>query len=284
MLALFYHRKEVTLQVDASKNGLGAAIMQEGRPVAYASKLLNSTEQNYAQIEKELYAVLFGCRRFHEYLYGRHVTVESDHKPLETILRKPLALAPPRLQRMMLALQKYTITLIHRPGKESPVADTLSRKSMEHEDKSLTEAIETQVHSVISTAPVSADRLDDIKTATAQDEQLSTLQQVIRSGWPEKRKRCHPHVSEYWNHRDEITEADGILLKGEKIIIPHKLRPYMLRCIHTGHFGVEKSKHRARDIMFCPGMSQQTHAKRTAAASQRSPCSHTTSQRTPGRL
>ena len=99
--------------------------------------------------------------------------------------------------------------------------------------------------------------MNDIRTATAQDEQLSTLKQVIWSGWPETRKKCHPHVSEYWNHRDEITEADGILLKGEKIIIPHSLRPHMLRCIHTGHFGVEKSKHRARDVMFWPGMSQQ---------------------------
>ena len=260
VLAYFDSEKEVTLQVDASKNGLGATIMQEGRPVAYASKLLNSTEQNYAQIEKELYAVLYGCKRFHEYLYGRHVTVESDHKPLETILRKPLALAPPRLQRMILALQKYSITLIHRPGKEIPVADTLSRKSMNDTDSSLSEAMETQVHTVISAAPVSADRLEDIKAATAQDEQLSTLKQVIRSGWPETRKQCHPQISEYWNHRDEITEADGILLKGEKIIIPHRLRADMLQRIHTGHFGVEKSKHRARDIMFWPGMGQQIEA------------------------
>lgn len=257
VLAYFDPEKEVTLQVDASKNGLGATIMQEGRPIAYASKLLTSTEQNYAQIEKELYAVLYGCKRFHEYLYGRNITVESDHKPLETILRKPLALAPPRLQHMMLALQKYSITLIHKPGKEIPLADTLSRKSMDEEDESLSEAMETQVHTVISTAPVSTDRLNNIKTETAQDEQLSKLKQVIRSGWPETRKQCHPLVSDYWNHRDEITEADGILLKGEKIIIPHKLGPHMLKCIHTGHFGVEKSKHRARDIMVWPGMGQQ---------------------------
>lgn len=229
VLDYFDPEKEVTLQVDASKHGLGATIMQEGRPVAYASKLLNSKEQNYAQIEKELYAVLYGCKRFHEYLYGRKITVESDHKPLETILRKPLALAPPRLQRMLLAMQKYCITLIHRPGKEIPVADTLSRKSLDEEDESLSEAMETQVHTVISTAPVSADRLEDIKTQTAQDEQLYTLKQVIQSGWPETRKQCHPLISEYWNHRDEITEADGILLKGEKIIIPHELLPHMLQ-------------------------------------------------------
>lgn len=159
VLAYFDPGKEVRLQVDASKHGLGATIMQEGRPVAYASKLLKSTEQKYAQIEKELYAVLYGCKRFHEYLYGRNITVESDHKPLENILRKPLALAPPHLQRMMLALQKYSIALIHRPGKQIPVADTLSRKSTDDEDRSLSEDMETQVHTVISSAPVSADKL-----------------------------------------------------------------------------------------------------------------------------
>lgn len=144
MLAYFDPHKEVTVQVDASKNGLGATIMQEGRPGAYASKLLNSTEQNYAQIEKELYAVLFGCRRFHVYIYiyGGHITVESDHKPLESILRKPLALALPHLQCMLLALQKHSINLIHKPGKEIPVADTLSRKSMDDSDISLTETME----------------------------------------------------------------------------------------------------------------------------------------------
>ncbi|KAK0137210.1 hypothetical protein N1851_026595 [Merluccius polli] len=191
VLAYFDPKKEVTLQVDTSKNGLGATIMQEGKPVAYASKLLNNMEKNYAQIEKELYAVLYGC-----------ITVESDHKPLESILRKPLALAPPRLQRMLLALQKYSITLIHRLGKEIPVADMLPRKSLEDEDSLLSEAMETQVHSVISAASVSADRLDDIKASTAQDEQLSILKQVIRSGWPETRKNCHPCISEYWNHRN----------------------------------------------------------------------------------
>lgn len=69
---------------------------------AYASKSLNCTEVNYVQIEKELYAVLFGCKCFHEYMYGRRVIIESDHKPLEAILRKPLVAAPPQLQRMIL--------------------------------------------------------------------------------------------------------------------------------------------------------------------------------------
>ena len=131
VLTFFDHTKDVKLQVDPSKCGLGAVLLQGEKPVAYASKALNETEQNYAQIEKELYAVLFGCKRFHQYLYGRQVIVESDHKPLEAIMRKPLAAAPPRLQRMILQLQRYDITITHKPGKQIPVTDTLFRKPIE---------------------------------------------------------------------------------------------------------------------------------------------------------
>ena len=75
--------------------GLGAAIIQSNGVVAYASRALTSAEQKYAQIEKEMLAVVFGCERFHKLLYGNtRITVESDHKPLESILKKPIHTAP----------------------------------------------------------------------------------------------------------------------------------------------------------------------------------------------
>jgi hypothetical protein len=69
------------LQVDASKGGLGACLLQDGHPVAYASRSLSSAEENYAQIEKELTAVVFGCEKFHCYVYGKPIDIDSDHKP-----------------------------------------------------------------------------------------------------------------------------------------------------------------------------------------------------------
>jgi hypothetical protein len=85
VLAYYDNAMPITLQVDASKYGLGATLMQDGRPVAYASKALTPSEVNYAQIEKEMYAILFGCQRFHQYVYGNKVLVESNHKPMSRL-------------------------------------------------------------------------------------------------------------------------------------------------------------------------------------------------------
>ena len=89
VLRYYNLEEEVTLQCDASQSGLGAALMQNGQPVAYASRALTSAETRYAQREKELLAVLFACQRFDVYVYVRaNVNVEIDHKPLEIIMRK----------------------------------------------------------------------------------------------------------------------------------------------------------------------------------------------------
>ena len=100
--------QEVTIQCDASEKGLGATLMQNGQPVAFASRALNSTEQTYAEIEKECMSIVFTCKRFDQYLHGRQlVMVTTDHKPLVPIFRKSIFGAPKRLQRMLLRLQDY---------------------------------------------------------------------------------------------------------------------------------------------------------------------------------
>ena len=88
-----------TFQVDASKDGLGACLMQQGQPVAYASRAMSNSEINYAPIEKEMLAIVFGCERFNMYTHGAEVEVHSDHKPLESIFKKRLFKVPPRLKK-----------------------------------------------------------------------------------------------------------------------------------------------------------------------------------------
>ena len=118
VLAFYNVNKPALITCNASQSGLGAVLVQEDKPIAYASRALTDAETRYAQIEKELLAIVFAFNKFHQYTFGKEVLVESDHKPLESIMKKSLAAAPPRLQRMLLQLQQYTFTLVYKPGKE----------------------------------------------------------------------------------------------------------------------------------------------------------------------
>ena len=102
--------------------------MQNGQP--YGSRSLTKTEQNYAQIEKEMLGIVYGATKFHSYTFGQKVTVESDHRALEILFKKPLYLVPPRKAKMMLKVQKYYLNVIFKPGKEMFISDTLNRKPL----------------------------------------------------------------------------------------------------------------------------------------------------------
>ena len=82
VLRYFDNTKEETLQCDASESGLGAVIMQEGQPGAFSSRALTNTEKNYARIEKASLCIVQGCIRLDQYVYGREIIVQTDHKPL----------------------------------------------------------------------------------------------------------------------------------------------------------------------------------------------------------
>ena len=121
-LQYFNPKKPMVLQVDASQVGLGAALLQDSKVIAYASRSLTPAETRYANIECEMLAVVFGCLKFHHYLYGRSFVCNSDHQPLENIHLKHLSDAPPRLQRLLLKLQPYDITIKYLPGHKVAVS------------------------------------------------------------------------------------------------------------------------------------------------------------------
>ena len=100
------------------------------RPIAFASRTLSASETNYAQVEKEALSLVFGVKRFHQFLYGRRFTLVNDHKPLQTILGPKSAaptLAAARMQRWALVLSAYDYDLVYRRLEEHLNADALSR-------------------------------------------------------------------------------------------------------------------------------------------------------------
>ena len=240
-----YFRPEVdsVVQVDASSRGLGAVLLQNGKPIAFASKTLSDCQQRYANIEREMLAVVFGCERFHTYLFGKRFLVQSDQKPLEMIHRKNLAAAPQRLQRMLLRLQPYDFELRYKPGKEVVLADTMSRQPCQ--DK---EQIELDVQ--ITFVQFSTKILQELRGETQADDELCALKTVITDGWPEHQSSLPATLRPYWSCRDELSIEDSLIMKGDRLVIPSSMQVQILAKLHESHQGIEKTRLRARATVY----------------------------------
>ena len=97
ILPYFGKGKDHIIQTDTSKTGFGAVLLQEGQPIVYASRALIYTEQRYSNIDREQLGVVFGLKRLHHYTFGKSITLETDHQPLKSILKKTIAMSSPRL-------------------------------------------------------------------------------------------------------------------------------------------------------------------------------------------
>ena len=217
-LTYFDPTKSTVIKVDPSLTALGAALTQEGDVIAYALKSLNDTEKQYANIEREMLACVFGAERFHTYVFGKHFTIESDHKPLEVISKKNLTAAPARLQRMLLRLQCYDFTITYRPGKEMVLADSLSRLPSNADNSEIN--LNVKVFLIHFSMP----RLNELRNETRDDPVLHELMEYVISGFPEHRRHMSAETRLFWSFRDEITMDNGILMKGKCVIIPAKLK------------------------------------------------------------
>jgi hypothetical protein len=258
-LVLKYYNptEQLVLQCDASESGLGAALMQGGQPIAYASRALTETEKGYAQIEKELLAVVFGMERFHQFTYGRTVDVQSDHKPLESIMTKLLLSAPKRLQSMLMRRKNYEVSRRYVPGKHVVLTDTLSRAYLTEQDSGGPVEVEVESINMIHYLPVSSERLKHIQRATELDRELQTLKNVILQGWPEVKGHEPLEVAMYYHNRDELSVQNGVIFRGERVIVPTVVRSEIMQRIHYSHIGTEGCLRRACDCVYWPGMNAQ---------------------------
>lgn len=197
-------------------------------------------------------AIMFGCKRFYQYVYGRRFTVETDHRPIFFIMKKPLAAVPVKL---LLQLHWYDIDIVHKGSKDIPVADVLSRKCLNDTYPELSGSMDALVQSVMSSIPINDTRLDETRAIMSADPQSLKLKLTIMNGWLDNERDCSPLVKEFWNFRDELSVDLIHVVKGNRIFVPKGQRQIMLERIHTGHMGVTKCIKSACDILFCPKMS-----------------------------
>ena len=222
------------------------------RPVAFASRTLSTSEKNYAQVEKEALSLIFGVRKFHQYLYGRQFTLLTDHKPLTAILGPkqgipPLAAA--RMQRWALLLSAYSYNICFRPTTAHANADGLSRLPIESNSQ-LGNLKEASLFNIaqIDALPV---QVSEIESATRTDPILSKVLACLRHGWP---PGVQDALMPFWRRKDELTVEGECILWGMRVVLRSKWRDKVLDELHKGHPGVVRMKTLARSHIWWPKM------------------------------
>jgi len=157
-------------------------------------------------------AIVFSVEKFNDYTFGRKTIVHTDHKPLESIVKKPLHRAPRRLQGMMIRLQKYDLEIRYERGIRMFLADTLSRAYL---PSRIQVESEFETINVTNYLPISQARLLQIQCETEKDESLQSLKAVNQQGWPDDNSALPTVVSPYVNMRDEMSVQDGLIFKRE---------------------------------------------------------------------
>ena len=227
--------------------GLGTCLIQDGKPIAFASKSLTGAESHYANIERELLTIVFACIQFNTYLQGCRFTVQSDHKPLEMIHLKSMHNMLPLLQRMLLLLQKYDMKIEYKPGSKMHLADALSRCPTRYSQE-----IKLDLH--VDHIAFTSTWIETLRETTCEDLVLSTVYQLVQHGWPKERRRVPNIAKYYWDFRDELSTDEGLHLKGPSLVIPAALRESYLHHLHEGHLSASKVKPNTKQHMFWPGM------------------------------
>ena len=183
--------------------------------------------------------------KFAEFIIGKEIVLEADHKPLVPLLRKKsLDLLPPQVLRFRLRQTRFQYTIHHVPGKTLYTADTLSRAPSTKPSSLISRhstEVEQFIQSVIAALPASSDRLDSYSRAQVTDQVCSKLIEYCKTGWP-ARSELSRHMKDYWRFCGDLTLSDKLLLYQSRIVIPASMQQMILEKIHHGHQGIQRCR------------------------------------------
>ena len=267
-LSYFDPVRPTRLCTDASRQGLGFVLQQchhdKWTLVQAGSRFLSEAESRYAIIELEMLAVSWAINKCRVFLAGLpHFAILTDHHPLIPILNNHRLdeIENPRLQRLKMKIMGYAFRAEWVKGTRNNAPDALSRSPVSdpEPDDLLAEGLASpaEVRALTSSGQYDSLRLTDLRYVAEQDGEYQQLKHYIEVGFPHKRNQLPAGCQRYWNVRDQLTIDDGLIVFGCRLLIPVKLRQSALRQLHAAHQGIIRTKLRARQVIYWPGIDNE---------------------------
>ena len=244
------------LQTDASAFGLGAVLEQDSRVIAYASRTLTKSEQNYSVIQKECLAIVYALKQFRHYLLGRKFHLLTDHAPLQWLGSQKME---GMLCRWALSIQEFDFDITHRKGSLNTNADALSRRDQSHstETTAMTMAVESP---------------KELAQCQQADEVTKKLYDalLVSPSTPSGKLWQHSPFRRYKQLWSQLKLVNGVLCRRYSPgptsntvtvpVLPKSLQAAALHGCHDdpsgGHLGYEKTLHKLQQNAYWVYMSR----------------------------